>query len=147
MDQFARAARHGIILVVEDRDDVRLGLAQLLTLHGYLVADAPDGEQALRQLAADPGGFALIVLDLLLPGEISGTDLRERQLADTALRPIPTIVITATERTPRERQPLRPDAWLEKPFRFDDLLGLIQQYVVPEWPAVCRQVALTPFSR
>jgi len=136
MDQLGCAARRGIILLVEDRDDVRLGLAQLLALHGYLVADARDGEQALRQLAADPGGFALIVLDLLLPGEISGTDLRERQLADTALRPIPTIVITGTERMPHERQPLRPDAWLEKPFHFDALLGLIQQYVVPEWPTL-----------
>jgi CheY-like chemotaxis protein len=134
MDQFDCSTRRGTILLVEDRDDVRLGLAQLLALHGYLVADAPDGERALQKLAADPDAFALIVLDLLLPGEISGTDLRERQLADARLRPIPTIVITATEVDPDERQPLRPDAWLEKPFRFDDLLSLIQQYVVPEGP-------------
>src|SRR5262245_15622686 len=135
MDQFGCATRRGIILLVEDRDDVRLGLAQLLVLHGYRVADAPTGEQALQRLAADPGGFALIVLDLVLPGEISGRALRERQLPYTTLRPIPTIVITATELKPDERQPLRPDAWLDKPFRFDALLGLIQQYVVPEWPA------------
>jgi CheY-like chemotaxis protein len=136
MDQFTHATRRGRILVVEDRDDVRLGLAQLLVLHGYLVADAPDGEQALQQLAAEPGAFALIVLDLLLPGSISGTDLRERQLADAMLCPIPTIVITASEPAWHERQPLRPDAWLDKPFRFDDLLGLIQQYVVPENPTL-----------
>ena len=136
MAQFARATRRGIILLVEDRDDVRLGLAQLLALHGYLVADAPDGEQALRQLAADPGSFALIVLDLLLPGAISGADLRVRQLADATLCPIPTIVITASDPMPHERQPLHPDEWLEKPFRFDALLGLIQQYVVPEGPSI-----------
>jgi CheY-like chemotaxis protein len=135
MDQFDCRTRQGTILLVEDRDDVRLGLAQLLSLHGYQVAAAADGERALQQLVADPGAFALIVLDLVLPGAISGAALRERQLADTALRPIPTIVITATEVKPDERQPLRPDAWLDKPFRFDDLLGLIQQYVVPEWPA------------
>ena len=132
MVQFARCTRRGIILLVEDRDDVRLGLAQLLALHGYLVADAPDGEQALRKLAANPSAFALIVLDLLLPGTISGQDLRARQLADQELCPIPTIVITATEPQPHERQPLQPDAWLDKPFRFDDLLGLIRQYVAPE---------------
>lgn len=132
MVQLACSTRRGIILLVEDRDDVRLGLAQLLALHGYLVADAPDGEQALRQLAANPSAFALIVLDLLLPGSISGQDLRARQLADKALCPIPTIVITATEPQPHERQPLQPNGWLDKPFRFDDLLGLIQQYVAPE---------------
>ena len=136
MAQFGRTTRRGIILLVEDRDDVRLGLAQLLALHGYLVADAPNGEQAWDQLASDPGSFALIVLDLLLPGEISGPDLRQRQLADADLRPIPTIVITATEPQPEERQPLHPDAWLDKPFRFEALLGLIQQYVVPEGPSI-----------
>jgi CheY-like chemotaxis protein len=135
MDQFGCSTRRGNILLVEDRDDVRLGLAQLLSLHGYDVVDAPDGERALQRLVADPDAFALIVLDLLLPGEISGTDLRERQLADARLRPIPTIVITATEVDPDERQPLRPAGWLEKPFRFEDLLGLIQQYVLPEGPA------------
>ena len=75
------------------------------------------------------------MLDLLLPGEISGADLRERQLADTTLRPIPTIVITATEVDPDERKPLQPDAWLEKPFRFDDLLGLVQQVRRPRMAA------------
>jgi CheY-like chemotaxis protein len=136
MAQFETDTRRGTILVVEDRDDVRLGLAQLLELHGYEVADAPDGEHALEQLVANPAGFALIVLDLLLPGAISGAALRQRQLADDALRPIPTVVITATETKPQERQPLHPDAWLEKPFRFDDLLGVIKRYVVPERPLV-----------
>jgi CheY-like chemotaxis protein len=132
MVQLARSTRRGIILLVEDRDDVRLGLAQLLALHGYQVADAPDGEQALSKLAANPDAFALIVLDLLLPGAISGQDLRARQLADAALCPIPTIVITASEPQPHERQPLQPDGWLDKPFRFDDLLELVRRYVVSE---------------
>jgi CheY-like chemotaxis protein len=136
MAQFETATRRGTILIVEDRDDVRLGLAQLLELHGYRVADAPDGEHALRQLDANPDDFALIVLDLLLPGEISGAALRRRQLADAALRPIPTVVITATETPPQERQPLQPQAWLEKPFRFDDLLGVIRRYVAPDHPMV-----------
>ena len=136
MVQYETDTRRGTILVVEDRDDVRLGLAQLLELHGYEVADAPDGEDALEQLVANPAGFALIVLDLLLPGAISGAALRQRQLADATLRPIPTVVITATETKPQERQPLHPEAWLEKPFRFDDLLGVIQRYVAPERPLV-----------
>ena len=100
------------------------------------MAHAPTGEQALEQLATDPAGFALIVLDLRLPGAISGANLREHQLADAALRSIPTIVITATEPGPHERRRLQPDAWLEKPFRFDRLLVLIQHYVAPEWPTV-----------
>ena len=124
--------RRGAILVIEDRDDVRLGLAQLLELHGFLVSDACDGDAALRQLISDPDGFALVLLDLTLPGAIGGRDLRERQLAHPILSAVPTIVLTASEVDQRERLALRPDAWLDKPFRFDDLLELVKRYVVPE---------------
>jgi CheY-like chemotaxis protein len=127
--------RRGAILVVEDRDDVRQGLAQLLELHGYLVADAGTGEEGLRTLNADPDAVALILLDLMLPGDISGRDLREQQLADPMLATIPTIVVTASEIDAHERARLRPEALVEKPFRFDDLLVLVKRYVVSERPA------------
>ena len=127
--------RRGAILVVEDRDDVRQGLAQLLELHGFLVADASTGADALEQLTADPDGFALILLDLMLPGAISGRDLRMRQLTDPALA-IPTIIVTASDVNHAERVGLNPDAWLDKPFRFDDLLTLVRRYVVSEGHAL-----------
>jgi len=125
-------AKRGTILVVEDRDDVRQGLAQLLELHGFLVADARDGEDALEQLTSDPEGFALVLLDLMLPGAISGGDIRAFQFAHPALATLPTIVVTASDLDQGERLGLRPDAWLDKPFRFDDLLELVKRYVVPE---------------
>jgi CheY-like chemotaxis protein len=126
------ATRRGAILVIEDRDDVRQGLAQLLELHGFLVADARTGEQAIEQLTTDPEGVALVLLDLVLPGRLSGIDVRSQQLADPALATIPTIVLTASDTPQPERLPLHPDAWLDKPFRFDDLLTLVRRYVVPE---------------
>ena len=128
----ACAVRRGAILVVEDRDDVRQGLAQLLEMHGYLVADARTGEQALEQLTGDPEGVALMLLDLVLPGALSGADVRARQLATPSLASIPTIVLTGSDPLPSDRVPLQPDAWLDKPFRFDDLLTLVKRYVVPE---------------
>ena len=124
--------RRGAILVVEDRDDVRQGLAQLLEMHGFLVADARTGEQAIEQLTSDPEGVALMLLDLVLPGPLSGADVRAKQLANRALSGIPTIVLTASDTPLPERVPLHPDAWLDKPFRFDDLLTLVKRYVVPE---------------
>lgn len=126
------APRRGAILVIEDREDVRQGLAQLLELHGFLVSDARDGDAALQQLLSDPDGFALVLLDLTLPGAISGRDVRTRQLSHPVLSAVPTIVLTASDLDQQERMGLRPDAWLDKPFRFDDLLELIKRYVVPE---------------
>lgn len=132
----AAGPRRGAILVIEDRDDVRQGLAQLLELHGFLVSDARDGDAALQQLTSDPEGFALVLLDLMLPGAISGRDVRTRQLAHPVLSAVPTIVLTASDLDQRERVGLRPDAWLDKPFRFDDLLELVKRYVVPEGSAL-----------
>ena len=126
------AMRRGAILVVEDRDDVRQGMAQLLELHGFLVADARTGEQAIEHLTSDPESVALVLLDLVLPGPLSGIDVRARQLADPALAAIPTIVLTASDTPQPERLPLSPDAWLDKPFEFDDLLTLVKRYVMPE---------------
>ena len=125
-------ARRGAILVVEDRDDVRQGLAQLLELHGYLVSDARNGEDALRQLTGDPEGFALVLLDLMLPGDVSGHDLRMHQLKDPVLKAVPTIIVSATDLDHDARVALQPHAWLDKPFRFDDLLELVRRYVVSE---------------
>ncbi len=115
---------------------MRQGLAQLLELHGFLVADARDGADALQQLTGDPDGYALVLLDLMLPGEISGRDVRMRQLADATLRMVPTIVVSASDLSHEERVGLSPDAWLDKPFRFDDLLTLVKRYVVSEGHAL-----------
>lgn len=127
----ARTPRRGAILLVEDRDDVRLGMAQLLELHGFLVVDAAAGAQALDQLRADPDGFALLLLDLRMPGPVDGRDVRRRQLTSPDLAGIPTVVVTATQPDGPLRAQLRADAWIEKPFRFDDLLSVVRQYVTP----------------
>ena len=127
-----RRARRGAVLVVEDRYDVRQGMAQLLELHGFVVVDAGDGPQALAHLRTDPAGFALVLLDLMMPGPISGLEVRAEQLADPALAGIPTIVVSATDAAAEIRDQLRPDGWVAKPFRFDELLVRVKEYVVPE---------------
>jgi CheY-like chemotaxis protein len=127
-----QAARRGAVLVIEDREDVRQGMAQLLELHGFLVVDAASGAQALQHLHCDPRGFAAILLDLMMPGPLNGHEFRLRQLAAPELSPIPTIVVTAADINPALRGELAPDAWVEKPFRFDDLLALVKRYVTPE---------------
>jgi len=128
----AQVRRRGEILVLEDRTDVREGLAQLLELHGFMVTGVPDAEQGLLELAAQPRGFALLVLDLLMPGAMNGIEFRSRQLADPEFATIPTIVITATEMDGGERTSLHADGWLDKPFQFEKLLDLVNCYVIPE---------------
>ena len=127
-----RGPRRGAILVVEDRYDVRQGMAQLLELHGFLVVDAANAEDALVHLGTDPRGFALILLDLMMPGPLGGSEFRARQLASPDLADIPTLVVSATVPDGAARTELHPEAWIEKPFRFDHLLAIVKQYVTPE---------------
>jgi DNA-binding response OmpR family regulator len=129
---FDGSVRRGSILLVEDRDDVREGLVQLLELHGFVVVEAPDGEQALALLARDPRDFALVLLDLMLPGAVGGQDVRACQLADAQLSRIPTVIVSACEADRQSREQLQPAAWLEKPFRFESLLRVVRQFVRPE---------------
>jgi CheY-like chemotaxis protein len=107
-------------------------MAQLLELHGFLVVDAAHGEQALEHLRTDPLGFAVILLDLMMPGPMNGQEFRACQLAAPELAHIPTIVVTAADVNPVLRTELAPEAWVEKPFRFEQLLALVKQYVTPE---------------
>src|SRR4051812_49089849 len=125
--------RRGAILVVEDRDDVRQGLTQLLELHGFLVYDAATGGEALAHLHAAGEAIALVLLDLLLPGTLSGNDVRAHQLADRQLAGVPTVIVSACEPDYRSRARLQPQGWLEKPFHADALLTVVKRFVVPEW--------------
>ena len=122
-------ARRGAILVVEDRDDVRQGLAQLLELHGYMVFEAANANEAFAHFESSPRGIALVLLDLLLPGR-SGADIRAAQLADPQLSAIPIIVVSAMERETMDGASLRAAAWLEKPFRCDQLLAEVEKHVI-----------------
>ena len=139
--------RRGCILLVEDRDDVRAGLAQLLEFNGFLVEEARDGHTALGFLEREETGIALLVLDLTLPGTISGRDIRGRMLTNPAAADIPTIVVTASEIDAPGRAGLCPTAWLEKPFRFDQLLELVKRFVVPETTPAPVEDTNAPYGR
>jgi CheY-like chemotaxis protein len=123
--------RAGVVLVVEDYEDMRVGLSELLQLNGYQVADAPDAEQAMARLQSRPASFALVLLDLLLPG-ISGATFRHWQLSRPGLASIPTVLVTAFEPKAETVASLRPASWLEKPFRADEILRIVRRYVTPE---------------
>src|SRR5579875_2644255 len=78
------------ILIIDDESAIRESLETLLSLEGYTVETAENGELGLERIAEQP--FDLVLLDLALPGrnglEILGT-LREREAN------LPVIMITA----------------------------------------------------
>jgi len=79
------------IAVVEDNADNRL-LLQAILGESYALVEYENGADALRGLAtAAPD---LVLLDISLPG-MDGNEILARIRADTALRPLPVIALTA----------------------------------------------------
>ena len=62
------------LLIVDDDPGIRELTASFLTSHGYLVDTAADGAELRQKLAH--GAYALIVLDVMMPGEDGLTILR-----------------------------------------------------------------------
>ena len=66
----------GVVLVVEDSDDVRAVTVSQLTQLGYRVLAAETGEMALETLRAHPE-IGLVLSDLVMPGDVQGQTLAE----------------------------------------------------------------------
>ncbi len=84
----------GHILVVDDDFLNRTLLATNLEEQGYTVEMAENGCQALEQLRAQ--SFDVVLLDILMP-EMDGYQALAEIKRDSALRPVPVIVISALD--------------------------------------------------
>lgn len=114
------------ILIVEDEDALRRTVTLVLARRGHEVAEADGVASAEEILAAAPGAFDLIVLDLNLPDR-TGWDLM-RDLARQA-EPPAVIVITAVRPLRQRLDEFHPDGLLLKPFPIDALARLIERVI------------------
>jgi CheY-like chemotaxis protein len=80
------------ILVVDDDDDFREALCEVLSQAGYPVAQAGGGEQALARVAEETPG--IILLDLKMPG-IDGWGVMEQLRANPKAAAIPILILSA----------------------------------------------------
>lgn len=114
-------ATTGLALLVEDRDDLRALMRDMLMGLGYSVIEAASADEATA-LLADLPDIALILSDIQLEGESTGTDLARRLAPDSP----PLILMTSLPPDAPlflEAQKLAPV--LRKPFSADDLSALI----------------------
>jgi len=116
------------ILVVEDQEDNRRILRDLLTSAGYEVIQAEIGEEALAAAARDRPH--LILMDIQLP-LLHDYDATRRIKADPDLRAIPIIVVTSYALSGDEGKARAAgcDAYVTKPYSPRVLLAKIREYV------------------
>jgi CheY-like chemotaxis protein len=120
----ARIVRHCPVLIVEDDEDLREMMAQLLTLEGFQAATVANGREALEYLH-DTDKPDVILLDLMMP-VMDGWEFRRQQQADPAIAPVPVIVLSALDQN--RAATLDATAFLKKPLDFDRLLSLVRAY-------------------
>ena len=83
------------VLVVDDNEDNRYTLTRRLKRQGYEnVATAVHGRHALDLLAAR--SFDLVLLDIMMP-EMNGYEVLETMQADSKLRDVPVLMISAVD--------------------------------------------------
>lgn len=109
------------ILLVDDEEAIREHGALSLRENGFEVVLAGTGEKALERFESDPGSFALVILDLSLPG-LSGreTCARMRRIAPDQK----ILIVTGFDLTSGEAEPEIAGASgrLLKPFRMGRLV-------------------------
>jgi len=119
--------KHCPVLIVEDDEDLREMMAQLLTLEGFQAATVANGREALDYLHQS-GKPDVILLDLMMP-VMDGWEFRRHQQADPAIAPVPVIVLSALDQN--RAATLDATAFLKKPLDFDRLLSLVRAHCRP----------------
>ena len=122
MDRRAGSPRMARLLVVEDDQDLREVLAEVLGAAGYDVMTAGTGDEALDLACGSPP--ALVLLDLILSGIDGFTVCRElRQRSE-----VPIIVMSgrASERDRVRALDLGADAYLTKPVGAAELVAQVR---------------------
>ncbi len=114
------------ILIVEDDDDLRAVVSEMLKQLGYSVATAINGRDALDYLRAHraPG---LIVLDLMMP-VMDGVEFCRRRLRDPALRSIPLFLFTARGQSIANVSAVKV---LRKPLVVEEFIDAVRSVVQP----------------
>lgn len=114
------------LMLVDDHPGMARVSARLLETLGYRTTVFDDPREALKAFEATPRGFDAVLTDLSMP-QMSGEDFT-RSLR--ALRPdVPVIVSSgmASELDDAERQRLRIDAVLVKPWRLEEAVAALQR--------------------
>ena len=122
------AGASGTVLLVEDDEDIRASVSEILSEEGFKVVCAVDGGDALRILRDSAEPPRLILLDLMMP-VMDGWAFRAEQLADERLAGIPVVILSAATDVRRHAAQLRVEDFLVKPLDVPQLLHAVERHI------------------
>lgn len=111
------------ILIVEDDEDIRNALTDLLQDEGYHTEAAVNGKDALIKLG-EIRTPCLVLLDMMMP-IMNGRQFLDEVMKDSKLAPIPVLIVSAiADKTNIEGS----IGFLKKPIDIDVVLNVVSQY-------------------
>jgi CheY-like chemotaxis protein len=118
------------VLVVEDDDDIRDVIQEVLSSEGLRVDTARDGLEALRKLdgGADP---PVILLDMMMPN-MDGETFLHTVRNKPGLADVPVVVMSGNAAARECARDLNAVACLVKPFELEDLLEIVHRFAAAE---------------
>jgi two-component system cell cycle response regulator DivK len=114
-----------LILIVEDNENNRMLVRDVLQSRGYRTEETDTGEEGVR--LAQTARPALILMDIQLPG-INGMEALQLLRADAATREIPVMAVTASAMT-HDRQKIMAsgfDAYQTKPINVREFIDAVR---------------------
>jgi len=114
--------KNSTVLLIDDEEDIRGALSEILEEEGYKVLMASNGKEGLNALKQNPD---IIILDLMMPVMNGAEFIMERNL-DPDFNHIPVIVMSADRRSAEVSKELKANAHVRKPLNLSDLLEAIQ---------------------
>ncbi len=115
------------VLVVEDDDDIRESLVDVLTEYGHIAHAVTNGAEAidwLEHAATMPG---LILLDLMMP-VMDGFGFREVQRTHARWASIPVVVLSAHAAVETRKDELQANATFKKPLGVSAIREIVDQH-------------------
>jgi CheY-like chemotaxis protein len=110
------------VLIIDDEDMILKMLRERLTRIGLVVDVAESAEEGIKKI--DSTSYDLVFTDIKMPG-MSGNDVFD-YVKTTMDRPIPIIAMSGT---PWLTEKSCFDAVISKPFRKEELLKLLRQFI------------------
>jgi signal transduction histidine kinase len=118
--------RGELVLAVDDEEDIRSFIRDVLQSHGYRVLSAASGDQALAIFAERRGEIDLVILDMVMPG-MGGEDTFLRM---KAIHPgLKALLSTGYSQDGRAGEIIGKGikGFIQKPYDFTRLLTLLRQ--------------------
>lgn len=111
------------VLIVEDDEDIRTAMVDILESEGYQTEAATNGQEAL-DLLRKIDKPCLVLLDMMMP-IMNGREFLDRVMEDSVLAPIPILVVSAVADKMDTEGAV---GFLKKPVDVDMVLKMVDRY-------------------